>query len=181
MLLDSRAAASPQDHTADADALTTALQALALPRIVCAYVPFGNEPGSLTMLDAVISAHVEVRLPVIASGTRVGPMWWGRYGGAGTLTAGRFGIPVPVGERLPPEAIGEAGLVLVPALAVDRRGVRLGRGAGFYDRTLPFADPAARLVAVVRDSEIVEELPEEPHDRRMNAALTPGKGLIPLE
>ena len=46
--------------------------------------------------------------------------------------------------------------MLVPALAVDRRGVRLGRGAGFYDRSLPLAAPAARLVAVVRDDELVD-------------------------
>ena len=60
--------------------------------------------------------------------------------------------------------IARAELILVPALAVDRRGVRLGRGAGYYDRTLLAADPAARLVVVVRDEEVVERLPEEAHD-----------------
>ncbi len=70
--------------------------------------------------------------------------------------------------------------MLVPALAVDRGGVRLGRGAGFYDRTLPLADPDALLVAVVRDEEIVDHLPAEPHDVRMTHALTPAAGLIAL-
>ena len=68
----------------------------------------------------------------------------------------------------------------MPALAVDRAGVRLGRGAGFYDRSLPLADPAARLVAVVRDDELVDRLPAEPHDVRMTHALTPGRGFVAL-
>ena len=78
---------------------------------------------------------------------------------------------------LPPETIAQAELILVPALAVDRRGVRLGRGAGYYDRTLGAAGPNARLVAVVRDDELVDRLPEEPHDLRMGWALTPLGGL----
>src|SRR5208283_3891629 len=55
----------------------------------------------------------------------------------------------------------DAGLVIVPALAIDHRGARLGRGRGFYDRSLPGRDPHARLIAVVRDDELVEELPAE--------------------
>jgi 5-formyltetrahydrofolate cyclo-ligase len=63
---------------------------------------------------------------------------------------------------------------------VDRNGIRLGRGAGFYDRTLVLTDPAARLVAVVRDDEVVDKLPAEPHDVRMTHALTPSRGLVAL-
>jgi 5-formyltetrahydrofolate cyclo-ligase len=81
---------------------------------------------------------------------------------------------------LGPDAVALASVILVPALAVDRTGVRLGRGAGFYDRSLPLADPSARLVAVVRDDELVESLPAEPHDVRMTHVLTPERGLVPL-
>jgi 5-formyltetrahydrofolate cyclo-ligase len=77
-------------------------------------------------------------------------------------------------------AIAAAAVVLVPALAVDLDGVRLGRGAGFYDRSLGWADPTARLVAVVRDDELVEWLPGEEHDVPMTHALTPGRGLVTL-
>ncbi|MDN2502602.1 5-formyltetrahydrofolate cyclo-ligase, partial [Nocardia nova] len=72
-------------------------------------------------------------------------------------------------------------VIVMPALAVDRLGVRLGRGAGYYDRTLPAARPDARLVAVVRDSELLDVLPEEPHDRRMGWALLPEAGLCTLD
>ena len=63
---------------------------------------------------------------------------------------------------------------------LDRHGVRLGRGGGYYDRSLPLCRPDTRLVAVVRDAEVVDELPQEPHDVRVTHALTPRRGLIAL-
>ena len=81
---------------------------------------------------------------------------------------------------LPADAVAAAAVVLVPALAVDPPACGLAGGAGFYDRSLPLADPAARLVAVVRDDELVDRLPAEPHDVRMTHALTPGLGLVAL-
>jgi 5-formyltetrahydrofolate cyclo-ligase len=77
-------------------------------------------------------------------------------------------------------AIAAADLVLLPALGADRHGVRLGRGAGYYDRSLVFASPATDLVAVVRDAELVERLPAQDHDIPMTGALTPGQGLVRL-
>ena len=67
--------------------------------------------------------------------------------------------------------------MLVPALAVDRSGVRLGRGAGFYDRTLDAVRPGTWLVGVVFDDDVVEALPTEAHDVRMTHVLTPLAGL----
>jgi 5-formyltetrahydrofolate cyclo-ligase len=58
--------------------------------------------------------------------------------------------------------------------------VRLGRGRGFYDRSLAARDPHARLMAVVRDEELVDELPAEPHDVAMTHALTPRRGVVEL-
>jgi len=146
---------------------------------VCGYVPVGTEPGaapggSVPMLDGLTG--VRVLVPIARTGL---PMRWARYRPGG-LVAAPFGLREPPPPWLPPESIAEASLILVPALAVDRRGVRLGRGAGFYDRALALADPAARLVAVVRDEELVDELPAEPHDVPMTHALTPGRGLVAL-
>jgi 5-formyltetrahydrofolate cyclo-ligase len=78
------------------------------------------------------------------------------------------------------DAISSAELILVPALAVDRSGGRLGRGAGFYDRTLILAAPSAARIALVRDSELVDELPTEAHDVRMTGAVTPSGGFVDL-
>jgi 5-formyltetrahydrofolate cyclo-ligase len=104
---------------------------------------------------------------------------WGEYR-PGRLATARFGVLEPAGPWLPAKALSEANVVLVPALAVDRQGVRLGRGGGFYDRSLVNRNPQVRLVAVIRDQELVDELPCEPHDVRMTHALTPMAGLIDL-
>lgn len=128
------------------------------------------------MLEALRTAGARVLLPVTGP---PGPLSWGEYTGTAELRPARYGLLEPIGPVLPPETVGRAGLILVPALAVDRRGVRLGRGAGYYDRTLAAADPSARLIAVVRDDELVERLPEEPHDIRMGWTLTPSGGLRP--
>jgi 5-formyltetrahydrofolate cyclo-ligase len=146
---------------------------------VCAYWPVGAEPGSVLMLDALLAAGCRVLLPVVVPGA--GPLDWAEYApGSATLAAGPYGLLEPVGQRLGVAAVASAETVLVPALAVDRRGVRLGRGGGYYDRSLLLAAPEAALVAVVRDSEVVAELPAEPHDVPMTAALTPSSGFTPL-
>jgi 5-formyltetrahydrofolate cyclo-ligase len=148
---------------------------------VCAYVPVGAEPGSIEMLDVLLRRAVRVLLPVARTAANNTPqaLQWGEYR-PGQLVAAPFGLLEPTQPWLPARTLADASVVLVPALAVDRRGVRLGRGRGFYDRSLVHRDPQARLVAVIRDEELVDELPCEPHDVRMTHALTPRLGLIAL-
>ncbi len=129
------------------------------------------------MLDAAARAGVTVLLPIAGE---PGPMSWAHYTGPDSLEPARHGLLEPSGPVLPPAAIGDAAVILVPALAVDRRGGRLGRGAGFYDRTLPLAAPDAWLVGVVYDDDLVDLLPTEDHDVRMTHVLTPAGGLRPL-
>lgn len=139
---------------------------------VCAYVPVGSEPGSERLLAALRAAGARVLLPVART---PGPLRWAEH--TAELVAAPLGLREPAGAHLPPDALADADVVLVPALAVDRAGVRLGRGAGYYDRSLPLARPDARLVAVVRDDEVVDRLPGEPHDVVLGWALTPAGGL----
>lgn len=148
---------------------------------VCTYLPVGTEPGSTAFVDRLYELYSTVLLPVthISADGQSHTLYWGRYT-PGQLVTGRFGLSEPPQPWLPPETVTEATVVLVPALAVDRRGVRLGRGAGFYDRCLAQCAPQTPLVAVVRDSELVDELPQEPHDICMTHALTPSFGLIKL-
>ncbi|MEE2059757.1 5-formyltetrahydrofolate cyclo-ligase [Rhodococcus artemisiae] len=177
-ILDGRRTLSTERRRSENAALAT-LAATLVPAdtTVCAYVPVGSEPGAISMLDALADAGAEVLVPITRPDTS---LCWAHFLGADTLVAAGFGLHEPTGAVLPPETVGRAHTVLVPALAVDRRGVRLGRGAGFYDRTLHLAAPDARIVAVVRDDELVDELPEDPHDIRMGWALTPGSGLVRL-
>jgi 5-formyltetrahydrofolate cyclo-ligase len=178
-LREARRGISPQQQVTEAGRLIDAVPSLAVEGTVSCYVPFGSEPGAVGLLDALLDAGARVLLPVVPDGPE--PLDWAEYTGTSSLVAGRYrGMLEPSGTRLGPAAIAEAGLVLVPALAVDHEGVRLGRGAGYYDRSLGFTAPDARLVAVVRDGELVERLPAEPHDVRMTGALTPAHGLVTL-
>ena len=182
-VLRARRAASPEQHRAEADALVGHLhQVVRAGETVCAYVPVGFEPGSTAMLDALSALGGRVLLPIARDEDGTGlpqPLQWGEYR-AGGLVDARYGLREPAPPWLDVRAIAAAAVVLVPALAVDLAGVRLGRGAGFYDRSLGRADPTARLIAVVRDDELVERLPGEEHDVPMTHALTPGRGLVTL-
>lgn len=158
-------------------ALLTSGRVVGRGQTLCAYVPVGSEPGSVQMLDEVAEHGVRVLLPIVAG---TGPLDWAWYDGREYLRSGPFGLPQPIGERLGEAALRIADVVLVPALAVDRAGTRLGRGAGYYDRSLSMAAPGTPLVAVVRDPELFDVLPSEPHDVRVTGVLTPGRGMLRL-
>ena len=173
-LLAARKLVPSAQRAADDAALATAIRSIPGDP-VCCYLPVGTEPGSLALLDALTGRRV--LLPVV---TGAAPLDWAVFEGPNPLAPGPHGLFEPTGPRLGPSAIGQAELVLVPALAVDRSGTRLGRGGGHYDRSLPLARPGAPLVAIVRDAELVASLPAEPHDVRMTATLTPIGGLRQL-
>jgi 5-formyltetrahydrofolate cyclo-ligase len=163
-------------------AAALAARALELPELaqagtVAAYVSVGSEPGTLALLDALLARGVRVLLPVLMADNDLD---WGAYAGADSLVlvrhGGKMALLEPAGERLGPEAVRDADAVLLPGLAVDARGMRLGRGGGSYDRVLARlersgADPA--LVVLLYDTEVVERVPEEEHDRPVHAVVTP--------
>ncbi len=181
-LLAARRSVSDDVRAEQASALVAHVAGLAIDGgTVCAYVPVGAEPGSVELLDVLMRRADRVLLPVARTTADGDPvaLQWGEYR-PGELVIARFGLLEPAGPWLPATTVAEASVVLVPALAVDRAGARLGRGRGFYDRTLVLRDPQARLIAVVRDEELLDEVPHEPHDVPMTHALTPGRGLLEL-
>lgn len=146
---------------------------------VAAYVATRREPGGTPMLDALVDRGLRVLLPIVPEGdpTR---LQWGVYSDERHLEEGRWNLLEPQGLRLDPDVLFDAKLILVPAVAVDRRGVRLGRGAGYYDRTL--AGMPGEIVAVVHDAEVSEAaLPEDRTDVRVGWILTPATGFRPTE
>ncbi|AVV42161.1 5-formyltetrahydrofolate cyclo-ligase [Streptomyces sp. P3] len=153
------------------------LPELAHARTVAAYVSVGGEPGTLTLLDALHARGVRVLLPALLPDNDLD---WGTYAGEGSLApvrhGGRTALLEPTGERLGPDAVTDADVVLLPGLAVDAGGMRLGRGGGSYDRVLArLAAVGARpsLVVLLYDDEVVGRLPAEPHDRPVHAVVTP--------
>ncbi len=141
--------------------------------MIAAYVPIGREPGGADLVST-LSAHARVLLPVLLPD---GDLDWAAYDES--LAAGPRGLLEPVGARLGVEAVASADLVIVPALAVDRRGMRMGRGGGSYDRALArlTGNNGPLVVALLHDGEAVEGVPAEPHDRPVHAVITPGGGL----
>ncbi|WP_189312393.1 5-formyltetrahydrofolate cyclo-ligase [Streptomyces brasiliensis] len=161
---------------------TLAERALELPelaraRTVAAYVSVGGEPGTLALLDALRARGVRVLLPALLPDNDLD---WGAYAGEGSLArvqhGGKMALFEPAGERLGPDAVASADVVLLPGLAVDARGMRLGRGGGSYDRVLARLERAGArpaLVVLLYDAEVVQSVPAEAHDRPVHAVVTP--------
>ena len=152
---------------------------------VAAYASLGDEPGTAALRALLALSGVRVLLPVIRDD---GGLDWGWDSDELVPRDHRLAIPEPaVDSSLGTGAAGLAAsgcaVVLVPALAIDRAGFRLGQGGGYYDRLLAdvprHADGGPLLVAVVHDDELVDALPHEPHDRPVDAVLTPS-AYLPL-
>ncbi len=158
--------------TAAAAVTSTLLARLARVRVLAAFVPEDTEPGSGRLPAAFTQLGARVLLPVMPdAGT---DLRWAVD--TGRLVPGRYGILEPAGPRLGPTAVGTAEVVVVPAVAVDRGGTRLGRGGGWYDRALLHVRPDAVVVALVFDDELVDRLPALDHDRPVSAVVTPSGG-----
>ncbi|GAB2698818.1 5-formyltetrahydrofolate cyclo-ligase [Thalassiella azotivora] len=176
-----RAARTARDadrRAADAEGLRAVALAHGLVRdrpVVAAYLSGPSEPGTGPLLDGLAATGTRVLLPVVS----VGPprdLDWAVDDGT-TRPGPLAGLREPAGPRLGPQALATADVVLVPALAVDTLGGRLGQGGGFYDRALVRVRPGALVVAVVHDEELhdaaVDPVPVLAHDRRVDAVLTP--------
>ncbi len=150
------------------------------PARMTGYVPVGSEPGGSDLpevLRAALPPEAELLLPVLRDDLDLD---WAGYTGAESLHAAGRGLREPAGPRLGRSAVAGAELVIVPALAVDHRGRRLGRGGGSYDRALVRVSASALTVALLHDGELVEAVPAQPHDRPVDAAITPADGLRTL-
>jgi 5-formyltetrahydrofolate cyclo-ligase len=170
-VLAARAALPAAAREAYAAAVTERL--LALPevstaRVVAAYVGVGTELPTLPLLDALRARGVRVLLPVLLPDDGLA---WGTYDG--TLAPGRRGLMEPPAAGA---SLSDADVVVVPGVAYDRSGRRLGRGGGSYDLALA-AVVRAPVVGLALDGEVVDEVPVEPHDRRVDVVVTPTRVL----
>lgn len=160
-------------HDAVCESLTThALEVVKGMDRVAAYVSVGHEPCTRLLLERLTERGVRVLLPVL------GPHLsrsWAYYRGAADLAERAPGRPPePSGRVLPPEEVERVDALLIPALAVDRGGRRLGQGGGWYDRLLPLRADGVRVFAMVHDDELVAgPLPTEAHDEPVDAVITP--------
>ncbi|MGH8240988.1 MAG: 5-formyltetrahydrofolate cyclo-ligase, partial [Steroidobacteraceae bacterium] len=174
-LLTARRLMTPADRrAADQDLYGNLRNLLAerRPRTVAAYVPMASEPfGSAEekILPEVLAAddlRPQVLLPVWRGS---GELAWASYTGPQDLVSGTWGILESRGDAT--HSLADADLILVPALAVNPAGYRLGRGAGCYDRALRHT--RGLTVAVVYEAELGLELPICEHDVPVDATMAP--------
>ena len=142
------------------------------PGVVLAFMPLDDEPALYDLTERIQAIGLRAALPRVrpdGGGLDVHEIVAGsRY------VDGPFGLREPDPATCPELDPGEVAAILVPGLAFDRTtGVRLGRGGGHYDRLL--GDPRLRAVAVgvAFPWQLVDGLPVEPHDRRMDFLATP--------
>lgn len=175
-LLAARALLTEEDAARTAAVLAEAalrLPELADARTVAAYVSVGREPGTRALLEALRGRGVRVLLPVLLADNDLD---WAAYEGPEHLLPAGRGLLEPDGPRLGPAAVLDADAVLLPGLAVDGAGMRLGRGGGSYDRVLARLTAAGAhpsLVVLLYDDEVVVRVPSEPHDHPVDAVATP--------
>jgi len=144
---------------------------------VAAYVSMNGEPGTAPLLDALRAAGKRVILPVLLPDDDLD---WATYEGAAELVAATRGLLEPTGRLLGPDAVATADVVLVPGLAVDPSGVRLGRGGGSFDRALARVPVGTFTCVLLYDDEVGVPVPAEPHDRAVGWAATPA-GVVRLD
>ena len=157
-----------------AEALDT-FPALRSAGCVAVYASRPSEPDTGPLLERLAARGVRILLPVLGTGLQRD---WAPYAGPDDLHQRAPGRPPEPGTpHLGPQALAEAEVIVAPALAVDTSGARLGQGGGWYDRALEHADPTSPVIAMVFAGEVYDAatrpLPREPHDRPVDAVVTP--------
>ena len=179
-LLADRARLSPDQRAAAARALRDAV--LELPQVqmagtIAAYYSLSSEPDTHGLVYALWKRGGYVLLPLLRPDADLD---WASYEGPDSLRPGPRGLAEPGEPPRGMDAVARADLVLVPALAVDRGGVRLGRGGGSYDRALARVAAGIPTIALLYDGELLDEVPADNHDQRVRLVARPSAGITRL-
>ena len=158
---------------ADANAIAEHLLAAEEVRraaTVAAHVSVSTEPGTGPVIERLHAMGRWVILPLLLPDNDLD---WAPYTGPEGLMPGRRGTLEPGAPRLGTDALATADVVLAPGLAVDRTGLRLGRGGGSSDRALARVPAGTFVCVLLFDGEVLDAVPFVEHDRRVAAAVTP--------
>jgi 5-formyltetrahydrofolate cyclo-ligase len=178
--LAARARMSADERAAAARALRDAV--LELPQVemagtIAAYYSVGAEPDTHGLIYALWKRGTYVLLPILLPD---GDLDWASYEGPDSLLPGPRGLQEPGEPPRGTDAVRRADVVLVPALAVDRAGNRLGRGGGSYDRALARVAPLIPAIALLYDDELLESVSSADHDRPVSHVARPSHGITRL-
>jgi len=135
-------------------------------KVVCGYVPMRREADVMPLLKDALSTGKALLLPRVEGD---GVMTLRRIADLAELIPGSYNIPEPPADA-PIADPAEAELILVPLEGIDRNGMRLGKGGGFYDRLLP--QTQAFTLGVALRHQFIAHVPCDPWDRSLNAAVS---------
>ena len=133
--------------------------------VLALYAPIHHEVDTAAVASGAFAAGKTVLFPAVEGHD----LEFRRVAGLNELVPGSFGIPEPTGESCNPE---NADLIVVPGVAFDHFGRRIGYGKGFYDRALHRLEGGGRLVGFCYEFQLFEEIVGEPHDVTMDLIVT---------
>jgi 5-formyltetrahydrofolate cyclo-ligase len=171
-LLAARLALTPDEVRRRGEAAQAAMAALlesAAPRTVALYGAMRKEVPTDALHRRLAARGVRVAYPLVTRGRPT--LSFHVVDDPSALAPAGFGVPSPDPRATEEAPVSSLDVVVVPGLAFDRAGRRLGYGAGYYDRTVAGLPPA-RLVGLGYDFQVVDALPVEPHDLRLSAVAT---------
>lgn len=158
-----RRESSNQAFTANLLELVSQLDA----QSVATYLSFGTEPATTDFIDSLLDDGIEVLVPKALPDETLA---WFKWDGVSEITSS-LGMREPDENKLLAVSVEQAELLLIPALAVDRMGNRLGRGKGYFDRELSVLS-GSKVYAVCFEDEVLESIPSEVHDQRVSGVVT---------
>lgn len=167
-----RVAATPEDMERFVEHFTArvTLPPTGQDPVVAVYWPLKHEFDIRFLIDDLLKRGVRIALPVASKEGRV--MQFSLWDGKTDLVKGAFGIYIP-----PEHREIRPNIVVLPMLAFDRRGYRLGRGAGHYDATIAHLRTSGHAPLIVgaayAEQAVLFNLPTEAHDERMDMVVTP--------
>ena len=171
-LRERRRARTSTQREHDATAITAHLEERASrlgARTLSAYLSLPDEPPTREFVRWAHARGIRVLLPVSRED---GLLDWAPYDGEDE-EEDVVGMPTPSTELLGPIAINDADLIIVPAASVDRAGMRMGWGLGYFDKTLGSMEGCPPVYAVVFDDELVDSVPQDRHDMPVDGVVTP--------
>jgi 5-formyltetrahydrofolate cyclo-ligase len=139
--------------------------------VVCSYVSFREEVETAELIAALLEAGRRVAVPVHLHGTPQS-LIFAEIESLAELTPNHFGILQPPRETARFLPTASIPLFLVPGLAFDTAGRRLGYGLGFYDRAFAAATPGAIKIGLAFELQIIESVPADAHDVPMDFVVT---------
>jgi 5-formyltetrahydrofolate cyclo-ligase len=142
-----------------------ALSEFGLAHVLALYAPIHQEVETSAIAAQALGTGKTLLYPAVEGSE----MQFRQVRGLDELVPGRFGIPEPSGAAWNPQ---QADLIVVPGVAFDRLGRRIGYGKGYYDKSLHRLEGSGRLVGFCYDFQLFEEIVGEPHDVTMDLIVT---------